>query len=86
MLHRLHQLLALREDEKQIAHKVNNLMLGVWTPARHLSAKEEDTFGAYTTELEFAANRSGVTYILANEGAEGGEITSPFVSRILADA
>ncbi|MNM21031.1 hypothetical protein D3C81_313860 [compost metagenome] len=81
---RINQLLALREID--IGHGKDHLMLGLWIPDRELNSHQEDVFGAYSTELEFAANRAGVEYVLADGGVDQSEAAMPFAKRILEDA
>lgn len=81
---KINQLLALREIA--IGHKHDHLMMGLWTPKRELSEHQEDLFDAYTTELEFASNRAGVQYVLADGGVELGQAALPFAKKILEDA
>lgn len=78
------QLLRLREVE--IGHKYDELLLGVFVPARSLTATQEDHLDAYTTELEFAAKSAHVGFEVVY-GSEGiNESAMPFARRILADA
>lgn len=81
---RINQLLALREID--IGHNKDHLMLGLWIPDRELSPHQEDIFGAYSTELEFASNRAGIEYVLADGGVDQTEAAMPFAKRILEDA
>lgn len=81
---RINQLLALREID--IGHNKDHLMLGLWIPGRDLNPHQEDIFEAYSTELEFAANRSGVEYVLADGGVDQTLAAMPFARRILEDA
>ncbi|EJH4830390.1 hypothetical protein [Pseudomonas aeruginosa] len=81
---KINQLLALREIA--IGHKHDQLMMGLWTPKRDLSEHQEDLFDAYTTELEFASNRAGVQYILADGAIDLGQAALPFAKKILEDA
>ncbi|MEJ5903821.1 hypothetical protein V7V80_03900 [Pseudomonas kermanshahensis] len=81
---RINQLLALREID--IGHSKDHLMLGLWIPDRELNSHQEEIFGAYSTELEFASNRAGVEYVLADGGVDQSEAAMPFAKRILEDA
>lgn len=81
---KINQLLALREIG--IGHTTDKLVLGLWTPDRKLTDQQEDTFSAYTTELEFAAGKVGVDYILADGAIGESEAAMPFAKLILADA
>lgn len=81
---KINQLIALREIA--IGHKQDHLMVGVWTPKRELSKHQEELFDAYTTELEFASNRAGVEYVLADGGVDTKLAAGPFAQKILADA
>ncbi|WP_047528605.1 hypothetical protein [Pseudomonas sp. 11/12A] len=81
---KINQLLALRDVS--IGHSKDKLVLGLWTPDRKLTHQQEDTFMAYTTELEFAAGKMGVDYILADGSIGQSEAAMPFAKMILADA
>lgn len=81
---KINQLLALRDVG--IGHSKDDLVLGLWTPNRVLNDQQEDALGAYTTELEFAANKVGVKYILADGAVGQAEAAMPFAKLILADA
>lgn len=81
---KINQLLALREIV--IGHKQDHLMIGMWTPKRELTKHQEELFDAYTTELEFASNKAGVEYVLADGGVDTKMAATPFAKKILADA
>jgi hypothetical protein len=81
---KINQLLALREIA--IGHKHDDLMIGMWTPKRDLTKHQEELFDSYTTELEFASNKAGVEYVLADGGVDTKIAAGPFVKKILADA
>lgn len=81
---KINQLLAIREIG--IGHRKDELMVGVWTPKRDLTPHQEELFDAYTTELEFASNKVGVNYVLADGGVDPTLAAKPFANRILADA
>lgn len=81
---KINQLLALREIG--IGHKKDDLMVGLWTPKRELTKHQEELFDAYTTELEFASNKAGVEYVLADGGVDTKMAASQFAKKILADA
>ena len=81
---KINQLLSLREVG--IGHTKDKLVLGLWTPVRKLTDQQEDTLIAYTAELEFAAGKVGVDYILADGIIGQKEAAMPFAQMILADA
>lgn len=81
---KINQLLAIRDVS--IGHRKDHLMLGLWTPARELSKHQEELLDAYTTELEFASNKSHVQFVLADGGVAPDQAAMPFAKRILEDA
>ena len=81
---KINQLLALRDIV--IGHRKDHLMVGLWTPKRELTKHQEELFDAYTTELEWASNKAGVEYVLADGGVDTAMAAKPFAQKILADA
>ncbi|WP_443190941.1 hypothetical protein [Pseudomonas indica] len=81
---KINQLLAIRDIN--IGHRKDHLMLGLWTPARELSKHQEELLDTYTTELEFASNKSAVQFVLADGTVTPDQAAMPFAKRILEDA
>lgn len=81
---KINQLLAIRDVS--IGHRKDHLMLGLWSPDKEMSSHQEDLMDTYTTELEFAANKADVQFVLADGGVAPDQAALPFAKRILEDA
>ncbi|MFT0140746.1 hypothetical protein ACEK07_45975 [Alcanivoracaceae bacterium MT1] len=77
------QLLALQESWADSAR--DDLIIGIWTPNRDYSPRQEEALISYTEELEYAANKVGVQCIMADGKLGTKEAALPFVERILID-
>ncbi|MDP0496385.1 MAG: hypothetical protein Q7Q73_09270 [Verrucomicrobiota bacterium JB024] len=80
---KIFQLLSLQESWADKGR--DSLIIGVWTPSRDYSPKQNETLVAYTEELEYSATKVGVQCILADGRIGTKAAAQPFAERILAD-
>ena len=81
---KINQLLRLR-DLSPMSHSYDNLILGIWAPAKDMTKAQNELLDSYTEELVFATKKHEVELEVAYGSMDMKEAAQPFARLILSD-